>query len=239
MTEKLPKKLLRLEKHHWIAEHAPTKSYADIGGLWGTVNETVSIAKLAGAQSAAMVDIQPMGNKWWQEFDKRCAELGVKNYENIEGNICDLDVVDKIGQFDFVHCAGIIYHVSDPIQLIKNIMSVTRERFIVSSMVIPEWIKNKHGELLSPVGTSHLIPAVGEQTRDILSEYFRGRKLADNIMGERDAASLFKPDGRVRTGPWWWLFTAETLESMCRVCGATVEKSWSSKVSHSVMCTMA
>ena len=42
----------RLEKHRWIAELVPNRTFADIGGLGGTVNETVSLALRHGAREA-------------------------------------------------------------------------------------------------------------------------------------------------------------------------------------------
>lgn len=43
MTSTAPGRF-RLEKHRWIAEAVPNRTFADVGGLGGTVNETVSLA---------------------------------------------------------------------------------------------------------------------------------------------------------------------------------------------------
>ena len=40
------------------------RSFADVGGLWGTVNEKVSVAAQAEARSVAMIDISPAGSEF-------------------------------------------------------------------------------------------------------------------------------------------------------------------------------
>ena len=59
----------------FIARVVRGKSFADVGGLWGTVNEKVSVAHAAGAASLAMVDISEWGDRW-NEFETRRRQLG-------------------------------------------------------------------------------------------------------------------------------------------------------------------
>ena len=217
----------RLEKHRWIAELVSTRSFADIGGLWGTVNETVSIAMRYGAREATMVDIQPAGNRWWTSFHRRCADLGVSGYRSVVGDICDDRFVDELGRFDITHCSGIIYHLPNPLVLIRNLIAITRERFILSSMIVPDRVENRFGSLELARGQCLFVPAVSETQREILAEYFNEQGIAVNGLDAR-SRSFVGPDCRFRYGPWWWLFTAETLVGMCEVFGVTIEKTWQS-----------
>src|SRR4051794_13465658 len=100
--------------NEWIARYASGRSFADVGGLWNTKNERISSAFRAGATRLAMIDMQPLGNHWWTQFDERCRELGVSGYESISGNIEDPKLLDVVGRFDFVHCSGVIYHIPNP-----------------------------------------------------------------------------------------------------------------------------
>ena len=51
-------------RDRFIHEVSKDKSFVDVGGLWGTVNERVSVAHAAGARELAMLDISPPDGKW-------------------------------------------------------------------------------------------------------------------------------------------------------------------------------
>ena len=53
-----------------------------------------------------MADIQAPGGVWWQKFEAHCAERGVDGYEEIQVDICAPNAPERLGKFDFVHCAG-------------------------------------------------------------------------------------------------------------------------------------
>ncbi|MFV0473282.1 MAG: hypothetical protein ACK5MQ_03620 [Pikeienuella sp.] len=216
---------LRMPKHHWIAERVSGRSFADIGGLWGAVNETVTIASHAGAREVTMIDIQHEGSKWWAAFHERCAQFGVKDYGCKVADLCDKTQLEGIGRFDFVHCSGIVYHVSDPIAFVRNLMLVAREYLIIGSMLIPEKIENEHGVLMTPPGTFRCVPLLDEAERRIIGAHYD--KLNVKVGGVNAPAPTFvDPEtGRIRTGPWWHLFTGRTMEDICRLCGAEVLES--------------
>ena len=215
---------LRLEKHRRIAELVPNKTFADVGGLWGTLNETVSIAMQHGAREATMVDIQRSDTKWWKAFDDRCRDLGVSGYRSVVGDICNDRIVDQVGPFDITHCAGIIYHVPNPVGMIHNLISITRERFILGSMVVPKRIVNQFGTLELSMGQCLLVPVLSERERNIVAEHFSQMKV--NALGVTQPASFMAKNGPFRYAPYWWLYTEETLVGMCRMFDVTVENIW-------------
>ena len=43
----------------YIRQVVAGKSFADVGGLWGTVNEKVSVAHAYGARALTMIDVSP------------------------------------------------------------------------------------------------------------------------------------------------------------------------------------
>lgn len=104
------------------------KTFAEIGGLWGTTNETVSIAMRSGAREATMIDITEPENTQWTRFHERCRELGVTGYRSVVGDICNDHLADDVGRFDITHCAGVVYHVPNPVDAIRNLIAITRER---------------------------------------------------------------------------------------------------------------
>jgi hypothetical protein len=61
----------------WVAESVQGKSFAEVGGLWGTVNERVTVAARAGAAETAMIDVIPPEDELWTLFRERAATFGV------------------------------------------------------------------------------------------------------------------------------------------------------------------
>ena len=218
---------LRLEKHRWIAELVPNRTFADIGGLWGTSNETVSIAMRHGAHEATMVDIQPPHSKWWKAFHERCEALGISGYRSVVGDICNDRIADDIGCFDITHCSGIIYHLPSPFHMIRNLISITRERFILTSMVVPDRIENRFGTLELYRGQCLSVPTLSGSRRDILIEHFDQAGIKAGGLNVPSNPPV-TPRGRFHYGPWWWLFSAETVVGMCEIFRVDIEKTWGS-----------
>ncbi len=214
----------RLEKHRWIAELVPNRTFADVGGLGGTVNETVSLALRHGAREATMIDQQAPDAEAWTRFHARCRELGAAGYRSVVGDICNDRLADEIGTFDVTHCSGVIYHVPKPIDLIRNLIAITREWLILTSMVVPGRIAGRAGVLELKQGQCLLVPALAEAQRAILREYFDERGMT--VSGINRDRPFVAPDGRFRYGPWWWIFTTETFFGMCRMFNVRVEKTW-------------
>ena len=212
----------RLEKHRWIAELVPNRTFTDVGGLFGTVNETVSLALRHGAREATMIDLQAADSEAWARFHARCRELGVTGYRSVVGDICNDRLVDETGAFDVTHCSGVIYHVPKPINLICNLISITREWLILTSMVVPERIAGSAGVLELKQGQCLLAPALSDAQRAILREYFDGRGM--KVAGINRDRPFLTPAGHFRYGPWWLVFTAETFFAMCRMFNMRVEK---------------
>ena len=176
-----------------------------------------------GAREATMVDVLPPEDKWWTRFHERCRELGVSGYRSVVGDICNDRLAHRIGRFDITHCSGVIYHVSKPIDMIRNLIAITRERFILSSMVVPERIESPRPARWSCVGDNACwSPPSRNPNGLILSDYFSAQGIA--VVGINKDGPFLTRDGRFHPGPWWWLFTAETLVGMCAMFNASVER---------------
>ena len=212
----------RLEKHRWIAELDPDRTFADVGGLGGTVNETVSLALRHGAREATMIDQQAPGSEAWTRFHARCRELRVAGYRSVGGDICNDRLADEIGAFDVTHCSGVIYHVPKPIDLIRNLIAITREWLILTSMVVPERSAGQAGVLELKQSQCLLVPTLSDAQRAVLREYFDRRGMT--VAGINRDRPFVAPGGRFRYGPWWLIFTTETFFGMCRMFNVRVEK---------------
>ena len=65
-----------------INSHVRDARLADIGGLWGLVNEKITVAVEAGCRAATMIDIAPINHRLWSHFEERALSMGVTKYQN-------------------------------------------------------------------------------------------------------------------------------------------------------------
>jgi len=188
------------------------RSFADIGGLWGTVNEKVSVAHRHGATALAMIDIS--GPELWDLFEERRQTLGLPEVRCIQGDILTL-AESSPPQFDVVHCSGLLYHVPSPLQLLMALRKMTREYLVLASAVSGTSVKSSEGALEIPEAALLFVPALKGRERAILRSYWE-RFVGDGAIGiTRDTAS-WQPDD---FAAWWWLPTVEALRAMCEVAG--------------------
>jgi hypothetical protein len=209
----------RLDKRKLIREHAEGLSYVDVGGLWGTKGETVTTAALAGASRCAMADIQEPGNEWWSKFADHCAARGVQGYEEIHVDVCAPDGPERIGTFDFVHCAGVMYHVPDLFGFVGNLVAVTGKYLMLSSVVMPDEIHGSTGTLAFGPDHAYLTPILTPENKQVVKEYLdRDGRIADGIT----TPGRFMVDARPKFGPWWWLFSGAFMSRLVRLYGLEV-----------------
>lgn len=211
-------KMDMVDKNKWISDVVPGRTFADVGGLWGTVNEMVTVAGLAGASHSTMIDIQPLGNEWWRAFEERAASLNVSNYSCIHADATLDGFSEQVGRYDVVHCSGIIYHLPDPFQLILRLREITREHMLLTSMYIPEFISNAEGELDLTGGEAILAHAITNPARRaVIVRHFEDRGLQIAGLTAPLNEPLVLPNGRGNTSPWWWLMTPGLLKSMLEI----------------------
>lgn len=207
-----------------IRELVPGRSFADLGGLWGTVNEKVTVAALAGAARCAMLDHQPEGTDPWRRFDERAGSLGVGGYRSARVDLNDPLLADKVGTYDVVHCSGVIYHCPDPYRALRQLRSIALDRVILVSMTVPERIENRCGVLDFAGGRVVAVPAMDERARAVAAEHFGSLGLqAHNINMDTPHPWTFS-DGEPNYAPWWWLWHWSSLARMAETAGFGVEE---------------
>jgi hypothetical protein len=199
----------------FISQAVKDKSFADIGGLWGTVNEKVSVAHEHGASALTMIDVTPKEHDLWSLFEKRRADLKLPDVHCISGDVLTIANATPPVQFDVVHCSGVLYHMPDPMRLLGALKAITRERLILSSAVTGTKVHGEKGVLEIPQGAALFIPALEGRDRAILKSYWQ-RFVGDTAVGiTRETESWRVAD----FGPWWWLPTVEALKAMCQAAG--------------------
>ena len=197
----------------YIARVVKGRSFADVGGLWGTTNEKVSVAHQQGASTLTMIDMQPEGNEWWQRFGERLRELNVPPCNCVSAEISDV----QDSAFDVVHCSGVLYHHPNPLGVLLDLRRMTREYLVLTSAITQDEIVNDAGEYRLPPSGVMFVPALSESERAVVSRYWK------SIGAEAYGITIdveYRPDD---FAPWWWLPTAGALRGMCETCGFKIE----------------
>lgn len=210
-------------RDRYIARVVKGKTFAEVGGVWGTVSEKVSVASKYGAVSLTMIDAMPASLNWWQDFHDRMTSLNIANYHCINQDITQIQFADIGEPYDVVHCAGVLYHHPHPLQILTSLRQITGEYLILTSAITQEVIENERGRYEIPASGVIFIPALGEAERAILTAYWQQHTDGAPILGVIQKAVFDIND----FGPWWWLPTASALEAMCKVAGFKVlDKGW-------------
>lgn len=231
MTARKPKPG-EVRKRNWIRRNVAGRSFIDIGGLWGGQAEMVTPAAEGGAARLTMADIQPAGSHWWQVFRDRCAERGVDGVTEIVADICAADAPARLGVHDVVHSSGVMYHVPDIFGYLGNLVAVTGDALVLTSVVIPKRIGTGAAAIDLRDDSALLVPALGPKRRAMLVAHFSDGDPGFTAAGLTDDTPAMQ-DGRPRYGPWWWLFTAGFMERAVRLTGLEIERSGPGLGAHS------
>lgn len=211
-------------QNRWIgAAVEGGRSFADVGGLWGTLNERVSVAMLAGSGRSAMVDMQPLGHELWTAFYERCEGLGVSGYESLNADAMDSHLPEQVGTFDVVHCSGVIYHVPSPIDLLRNLARIAEHRLILTSTVVPTVVTTPSGRCVIEPTLPRFVPYMSARDRKIYGEHFDRMGLTiGHLNGDPVDQWVAPATQQVDFSPWWWLFTPASLRRIIGLCGLEI-----------------
>jgi len=199
------------------------QTFADVGGLWGVVNEKVSVALKGGAAHATMIDIQQPDDPLWTAFHDRCKALDVSGYDCISTDATQSALYDTVGSYDVVHCSGVIYHVPDPITLLLNLRNITKKYLLITSMVFPEIMSTPDGTLTIDGGKLYFIPAMSALERKIVATHCDSLGLKISHLNGPEVTEWVSPKtGRANFGPWWWVITPRLLVTLAKVCNMEV-----------------
>jgi hypothetical protein len=205
-------------RDEYIARVVPGRSFADVGGLWGVVNEKVSVALRAGAGRATMIDVTAEGRDLWRQFRQRLDELGVGHCECFSSDVCAFAARNPGRRFDVVHCSGVLYHHPNPIALIEALRDVTARHLVLTSAITQETVCNELGTVRVPPGGVIFVPGLDPHERDVLWKYWREEAGVGACWGISEPVKWNPRD----FGPWWWLPTARAMLAMAESAGFRV-----------------
>lgn len=210
-------------REQWIAAAAAGKSFAEVGGLWGTVNEQVTVAAQAGATATTMIDVAPNNGgdeDLWQLFRERAASLGVTDTTCVQGSIDDPETVQRVGSFDVVSCSGVLYHCAEPLHTLRHLRAITRQTLVLGTATMPETVSRAAGTVSVEPGAALLVPAMTQSQRAVLGEWLLEVGAFQALGVNYPMQTEWATDD---FGAWWWFFTRDYVAALLRVAGFEVE----------------
>ena len=209
-------------RDHYIGKVVGGRSFAEVGGLWGTVNEKVSVAHGLGATELGMFDLAAPGHHWWMKFEERQAALGLPEVRCVSGDIMRLTEQPDHRRYEVVHCSGVLYHVPDQLRLLHALKKLATRHVVLTSVVMPTRLENEAGAMEIADGAALFVPALKGRERAIVRAHWL--KVVGSIGADTIAPDAPKWDVE-DYAPWWWIPTVGALQGMCVAAGFEVVES--------------
>jgi hypothetical protein len=184
----------------YIAEHAPGRSFVDVGCMWGVNGWYSFLAEEAGAAAVKAVDV--FGPT--PEFEAARAERG-SSVMFILGDISQPDTIARVGLCDVVLCAGVLYHHPSPFDLLVALRRICGSRLILRTATIPEVAGLANAAVYWP-----MLPADQRKLWTL-------RRTAGRQVG---LTAEFEPGQGY--GNWFWGLTPSCVRSLLRTAGFRV-----------------
>lgn len=189
-------------RHRLVAEMAPGRSFLDLGGMFGIAGDVAFRAESAGASKVLLFD----GMDPSDEFRARVAASAV-HYR--QGDLHDPADIGALGTWDVVWCAGVIYHSPDPFRQLLHLRSITRERLLLGSHVVPEVPGIENACVFYPGRSSRAQSAFA-------------RLHGDDAFRYPGASGPFDRSPLLGYGNMWWGFTPSSLRALLDTAGFRV-----------------
>lgn len=124
---------LQRAREDLIRSHAPGRSFADIGCMWGIDGALAFLAEQSGASAVTGLDLMPATPAFAREHGRRSSRVRF-----VQGDLHDARVSAEVGPHDVVWCSGVIYHAPNPLLTLERLRSITGETLILASETMPE-----------------------------------------------------------------------------------------------------
>ena len=200
----------------YIRTHAPGKSFADIGCMWGVNGEYAFVAEQAGATAVTAVDVFGPTPEFEQ---KRMARQSRVRF--VLGDVTRADTLDEIGPVDVVFCAGVLYHHPSPFDLLVALRRICRETLIIRTSTIPEVRGLPNAAVYFPMLDAH------------------GRALWNlkrlGVLHQAGISNEFQPSQGY--GNWFWGLTPSCLASLLATAGFRVDVRATEAFAQTCVCT--
>jgi hypothetical protein len=200
----------------FIEQHAPGRSFVDIGCMWGVNGDHAFLAEEVGASEVKAVDV--FGPT--PEFDEK-KEQRRSNVQFILGDITNPDTIERIGPTDVVFCAGVLYHHPSPFDVIVGLRRICQQILILRTSTIPE-IKHLPNAAV-------YFPMLSAKDRRLWNLKNLGLANQVGITHEFDPEQGY--------GNWFWGLTPSCLSAMLETAGFRVDYRETEAFAQTFVCT--
>ncbi|MEA2330227.1 MAG: tRNA (mo5U34)-methyltransferase [Thermoleophilaceae bacterium] len=186
----------------YIGQHAPGRTFVDVGCMWGVNGDHSFAAEEAGATSVKGIDV--FGPT--PEFEAKKRERG-SAVEFILGDVSHPETIARVGVADVVFCAGVLYHHPSPFDLVTALRRICGQTLILRTSTIPE--------IKSLPNAAVFYPMLAPEQRGLwnLSSAGVGRQV-----GITDG---FEPHQGY--GNWFWGMTPSCVHALLETAGFRVD----------------
>ena len=196
--------------------HAPGRSFADIGCMWGVNGRYAFTAEEAGATPVTAVDVFGPTPEFDAEHARRQSRVRF-----VLGDATAPDTLDRIGIVDVVLCAGVLYHHPSPYDLLVALRRICAKTLILRTASIPEVNGLPNAAVYFP-----LLPESGRRFWNLAS------------LGVKWQAGITEPfQPRDGYGNWFWGLTPSCLRSLVETAGFRVDAAESEAFAQTFICT--
>jgi SAM-dependent methyltransferase len=199
----------------FIRKYAPGKSFVDVGCMWGVNGEYAFIAEEAGATRVLGIDVFGPTPEFLDKKKERNS-----NVEFLLGDALSSSTIRKVGERDVVFCAGVLYHLPSPYELLISLRRMCKETLILRSSTIPERKDLKNMAVFWPM--------LDEKERNFWSLKSLG------LLHQEGISNAFSFDAGY--GNWFWGLTPSCLKSLLQLAGFEVVEMWGEAFAQTVIC---
>ena len=200
----------------FIRNHAPGRSFADIGCMWGVNGRYSFLAEDAGATSVKAVDVFGPTPEFERERIARNSRV-----EFLLGDITAADTLEAIGKVDVVFCAGVLYHHPSPFDLLVALRRMCRDTLILRTSTIPE--------VRGLPNAAVYFPMLDAKARELWNLTSLG------LLHQAGISNEFQPSEGY--GNWFWGLTPSCLESLLKTAGFRVDFRATEAFAQTMICT--
>ncbi|HVL69023.1 MAG TPA: DUF1698 domain-containing protein [Vicinamibacterales bacterium] len=200
----------------YIRNHAPGKSFADVGCMWGVNGDYAFLAEEAGATRVVGVDVFGPTPEFEQKRISRQSRV-----EFVLGDVSQPETLARIGEVDVVFCAGVLYHHPSPFDLLVALRRICRETLILRTSTIPE--------VRGLPNAAVYFPMLDERGRALWNLKSLG------LLHQAGISTAFQPHEGY--GNWFWGLTPSCLESLLRTAGFRVDFRAAEAFAQTVVCS--
>ena len=195
-----------------IDRHARGASFADVGCMWNVDGAWAFRALEAGATRVVGIDLMPPTAEFLAQNEARGRRV-----EFLQGDINDPSTTAAIGTVDCVFCAGVLYHVPNPLATLAQLRRICRKTLVL----ICATIREQHVPQAAV-----FLPHLDDGARRRLN--WRSSRAKIGLDTAFDAAAGY--------ANWFWAFTPSCVEGMVLASGFEVTERYRQRHALCLVC---